>query len=182
MQSHRPRHGNVMKNSSNGHRFQSGADSCVRMSFYVDRRSRAQEFCERSKPRKRCKRNDSSARTARRNQYRLNLPNRIPIKSYKSRPTIRPPKFGATHRRDLTDRSTADRDIQLRTAVETGLAQNPDLIALRQAEGVGTAALGVAQTYPFNPFVQRCQATPYPERSPSYQTLLIKDRERPTTT
>lgn len=48
----------------------------------------------------------------------------------------------------------------VRAAIETALAQNPDLIALRQAEGVGSAALGVAQTYPFNPFVQ-VQATPY---------------------
>jgi cobalt-zinc-cadmium efflux system outer membrane protein len=47
----------------------------------------------------------------------------------------------------------------LSTAIETGLAQNPDLVALRQAEGVGSATLGVAQTYPFNPYVQ-VQATP----------------------
>ncbi len=46
------------------------------------------------------------------------------------------------------------------SAIETALAQNPDLVALRQAEGVGSAAVGVAQTYPFNPFVQ-IQATPY---------------------
>ena len=50
--------------------------------------------------------------------------------------------------------------LSVRAAVETGLAQNPDLIALRQAEGVGTATLGTAQTYPFNPWVQ-VQATPY---------------------
>ncbi len=50
--------------------------------------------------------------------------------------------------------------LSIQAAIETALAQNPDLVALRQAEGVGTATLGVAQTYPFNPFVQ-VQATPY---------------------
>jgi cobalt-zinc-cadmium efflux system outer membrane protein len=45
-------------------------------------------------------------------------------------------------------------------AIETGLVQNPDLVALRQNEGVSAAAFGVAQTYPFNPFVQ-VRATPY---------------------
>lgn len=44
-------------------------------------------------------------------------------------------------------------------AVELALAQNPDLETLRQAEGVSVGALGVAQTYPFNPWVQ-VQATP----------------------
>jgi cobalt-zinc-cadmium efflux system outer membrane protein len=52
--------------------------------------------------------------------------------------------------------------LSIQAAIETGLAQNPDLVALRQAEGVGTAAVGVAQTYPFNPYVQ-VQATPYQE-------------------
>lgn len=61
--------------------------------------------------------------------------------------------------RDVTN-ETPTIEFSVRTAVETGLAQNPDLIALRQNEGVGTAALGVAQTYPFNPFLQ-VQATPY---------------------
>lgn len=45
-------------------------------------------------------------------------------------------------------------------AIEAGLEQNPDLITQRQAEPVSEAALGVAQTYPFNPWVQ-VQATPY---------------------
>jgi cobalt-zinc-cadmium efflux system outer membrane protein len=44
-------------------------------------------------------------------------------------------------------------------AVEMGLAQNPDLIALRYVEGVSEEALGVAETYPFNPWVQ-IQVTP----------------------
>ena len=50
--------------------------------------------------------------------------------------------------------------LSLPQSLALGLEQNPDLIALRQAEHVGSAALGVAQTYPFNPFVQ-VQATPY---------------------
>jgi cobalt-zinc-cadmium efflux system outer membrane protein len=50
--------------------------------------------------------------------------------------------------------------IPIRSAIELGLSQNPDLIALRQTEGVGAAALDVARTYPFNPWVQ-VQATPY---------------------
>ncbi|MCX7423687.1 MAG: TolC family protein [Planctomycetia bacterium] len=50
--------------------------------------------------------------------------------------------------------------LTLTQAIETGLAQNPDLITQRQTERVSEAALGVAETYPFNPFVQ-VQATPY---------------------
>ena len=50
--------------------------------------------------------------------------------------------------------------LSLDEAIETALHQNADLVALRQAEGVSVAALGVAQTYPFNPFVQ-VRATPY---------------------
>ena len=42
------------------------------------------------------------------------------------------------------------------------LGQNPDLIAARQAEGVSQGALGVAETYPFNPWVQ-VQLTPSPQ-------------------
>lgn len=45
-------------------------------------------------------------------------------------------------------------------AVETALSLNPDLQAQRQAEPVAEGVLGVAQTYPFNPFVQ-VQATPF---------------------
>lgn len=44
--------------------------------------------------------------------------------------------------------------LTLREAVATGLYQNPDLIALRTQEGVSLAALGVAQTYPWNPNFQ----------------------------
>lgn len=50
--------------------------------------------------------------------------------------------------------------LNLFQALETALLQNPDLVVLRRNEGVGRGALGVAQTYPFNPFVQ-VQATPF---------------------
>ncbi|HEY2253046.1 MAG TPA: TolC family protein [Planctomycetaceae bacterium] len=50
--------------------------------------------------------------------------------------------------------------ISLDEAIETALNQNPDLAAIRQTEGVSEAALGVAQTYPFNPWVQ-VRTTPY---------------------
>src|SRR6478672_11911469 len=50
--------------------------------------------------------------------------------------------------------------LSLFDAVEMGLSQNPDLIAQRTAEGVSEGMLGVAETYPFNPWVQ-IQVTPY---------------------
>src|SRR5439155_8974828 len=50
--------------------------------------------------------------------------------------------------------------LSLFDAVEMGLAQNPDLVALRTTEGVNQGMLDVAQTYPFNPWVQ-VQVTPY---------------------
>ena len=53
-----------------------------------------------------------------------------------------------------TTSDPANLRLSVRAAIETGLAQNPDLIALRQTEGVGVAAVGVAQTYPFNPWIQ----------------------------
>ncbi|HWB00654.1 MAG TPA: TolC family protein, partial [Pirellulales bacterium] len=49
--------------------------------------------------------------------------------------------------------------LSLFDAIETGLLQNPDLTVLRQNEGVSLGALGVARTYPFNPYIQ-VQATP----------------------
>jgi outer membrane protein TolC len=55
--------------------------------------------------------------------------------------------------------------LTLAAAVETSLEQNPDLVALRQAEGVGRAVVGVARSFPFNPFFQ-FQATPV-EQAPS---------------
>jgi cobalt-zinc-cadmium efflux system outer membrane protein len=50
--------------------------------------------------------------------------------------------------------------LSIRQAIETALTQNPDLLALRQGEEVGVATLGVARTYPFNPYLQ-VRATPY---------------------
>ena len=44
--------------------------------------------------------------------------------------------------------------LTLPDALATGLAQNPDLIALRGTENVSVAVQGVAKTYPWNPFVQ----------------------------
>lgn len=55
--------------------------------------------------------------------------------------------------------------LTLPTAIETSLEQNPDLIALRQTEGVSRAVVGVAQSFPFNPFFQ-FQATPV-EQAPA---------------
>lgn len=50
-------------------------------------------------------------------------------------------------------------ELSLFDAAELGLAQNPDLVALRYAQNVGEEAVGVAETYPFNPWVQ-IQVTP----------------------
>lgn len=60
--------------------------------------------------------------------------------------------------------SSGDQPAEIRLtlvqAIDTALALNPDLVALRRNEGVSQGALGVARTYPFNPFVQ-VQATPF---------------------
>ncbi len=61
--------------------------------------------------------------------------------------------------------------LSLIDAINTSLAQNPDLVVLRTAEGVSGGALGVARTYPFNPYVQ-IQALPYrkfPDGAKGYQ-------------
>jgi len=63
-------------------------------------------------------------------------------------PESTPPPVGEPLRLDLIQ------------SLETALLQNPDLTAIRRNEGVGVAAVGVARTYPFNPFVQ-IQATPF---------------------
>ncbi len=55
---------------------------------------------------------------------------------------------------------TTPNGISLQQSIALALSQNPDLVTLRQSERVSSATLGVAQTYPFNPFVQ-VQATPY---------------------
>lgn len=44
--------------------------------------------------------------------------------------------------------------LSLIEAIDQSLITNPDLIAVRQQEGVGQAMVGVAQKYPFNPFLQ----------------------------
>lgn len=44
--------------------------------------------------------------------------------------------------------------VGLTDAVATALFRNPDLVAARGQEQVSIAALGVAETYPWNPFVQ----------------------------
>ena len=44
--------------------------------------------------------------------------------------------------------------ISLNDALELGLRQNPDIVTFRRNEGVAIGVLGVADTYPFNPFVQ----------------------------
>ena len=67
--------------------------------------------------------------------------------------------------------------LDLLSAIELSLQQNPDLVALRGNERVSEAALGVAQTYPFNPYVQ-VQATPFQQRpddrsGPIYHYVLL---------
>jgi cobalt-zinc-cadmium efflux system outer membrane protein len=60
--------------------------------------------------------------------------------------------------------------LTLAAAVETSLEQNPDLVALRLSEGVGRAVVGVARSFPFNPFFQ-FQATPV-QQAPSSATSV----------
>jgi len=66
----------------------------------------------------------------------------------------------ATDAEPQTPQVNTPSELSLSDSITLGLSQNPDLIAARQGEQVSSAALGVAQTYPFNPFVQ-IQATPY---------------------
>lgn len=61
--------------------------------------------------------------------------------------------------------------LTLENAILYGLAQTPDLRALRQAEGVSLSALGVAKTYPFNPYVQ-LQVLPLDQRANGTQGLV----------
>ena len=67
----------------------------------------------------------------------------------------------------------------LAQCISLSLSQNPDLIAIRQNDSVGSAALGVAQTYPFNPSVQ-VQVTPWQDAkiggpgSTSHYVLLMQ--------
>ena len=75
---------------------------------------------------------------------------------YDSLPTAAPEVIEPT--------AIAPGSLSLFQAVEIGLAQNPDLMALRQNEGVSLGMLGVAETYPFNPYVQ-IQVLPDPKRA-----------------
>tara|TARA_R110000850_G_scaffold184745_9_gene310365 strand:+ start:2618 stop:4147 length:1530 start_codon:yes stop_codon:yes gene_type:complete len=65
--------------------------------------------------------------------------------------------------------------------ISSALDSNPDLVALRDTEQVGVATVGVAETYPFNPFIQ-AQVTPgqyLPGGGPSgstYHYVLLMQR------
>jgi outer membrane protein TolC len=62
--------------------------------------------------------------------------------------------------------------LSLDAAIERALVGNPDMIAVRQAEGVSAAAYGVAATYPFNPFIQT-RVLPYQEgKEPNINTTF----------
>jgi cobalt-zinc-cadmium efflux system outer membrane protein len=70
---------------------------------------------------------------------------------------VRPPRAALQAESRLAAHEAAS--INLSEALETALERNPALVTLRQAEPVSRAALGVARTYPFNPYVQ-LQALP----------------------
>ncbi len=61
---------------------------------------------------------------------------------------------------DVPASETPSTSVSLEQSISLALSQNPELVTLRQTERVSSAALGVAQTYPFNPYVQ-VQVTPY---------------------
>ncbi len=75
--------------------------------------------------------------------------------------------------------ATHESTTSLPRCISLSLSQNPDLIAIRQNDSVGSAALGVAQTYPFNPSVQ-VQVTPWQDAkiggpgSTSHYVLLMQ--------
>jgi cobalt-zinc-cadmium efflux system outer membrane protein len=77
-----------------------------------------------------------------------------------SPPNLPPTALPPTPIREVIPAAAQPLDLSLFDAVELGLTQNPDLVALRYAEGVSEEALGVAETYPFNPWVQ-IQVTPW---------------------
>jgi outer membrane protein, heavy metal efflux system len=74
------------------------------------------------------------------------------IVSGDSKKTAKPPSVDVGG--SLPSDQNSRLNLSLRGAVETGLMQNPDLVALRTQEGVSLAALGVAETYPWNPNFQ----------------------------
>lgn len=61
---------------------------------------------------------------------------------------------------DVKEQSKSVRRLTLQDATATALSQNPDLAAIRGQENVSVAALGVAETYPWNPQYQT-QTTPW---------------------
>ena len=81
------------------------------------------------------------------------------IQQVSSKTTVTDETLAADENADTTQQH-AEAGLTLSESISLALSQNPDLIALRQTEDVSVGALGVAQTYPFNPFVQ-VQATPY---------------------
>ena len=62
-----------------------------------------------------------------------------------------------------TFETTPKSGMSLDQLISTALSQNPDLVTLRQSEAVSSGVLGVAQTYPFNPFLQ-AQVTPWQDQ------------------
>ena len=110
---------------------------------------------------------------------------RLPGNEERVRATIQAPlatvqQVSAEAINDLSDpllSAVSVNHFSIQSAVETALAQNPDLNSLRQAEGVGSATVGVAQTYPFNPFVQ-VRSTPYQRNTsggsgPTFHYVLL---------
>ncbi len=99
---------------------------------------------------------------------------RAPKATDQQPPVLVPPlvieELPATARQESAPQSAAQssppqvaaESLSLLDAAALALAQNPDLIAARHAEGVSLGALGVAETYPFNPSVQ-IQVTPDPQ-------------------
>ncbi|MBI1246636.1 TolC family protein [bacterium] len=80
----------------------------------------------------------------------------------------------------LLNQPVRESNFNLMDSISTGLAQNPDLVALRRSEGVGIGVLGVAETYPYNPFVQ-VRATPYQDapaagQGTMYHYVLLMQR------
>ena len=85
-------------------------------------------------------------------------PDELPPQDAKLQP---PSPLAVSRPEELPQGALDSQPLSLEGAASLTLAQNPDLIAARQAEGVSLGALGVAQTYPFNPWVQ-IQVTPDP--------------------
>ena len=73
---------------------------------------------------------------------------------------VLPEPSGATTSSVAISDQPSDVGMSLSELSVTAVAQNPDLVTLRQSERVSMAAKGVAETYPFNPFLQ-VQATPF---------------------